>query len=189
VTVKRPWRANLGCGGQIVEGWVNIDRDFGSLMMDRARAEWLKHDLREPLPFDDGQLAFAVMHHVLDLFEPDDAYEVLVECRRVIRPGGTLRVSLADVERAIEAAETIDDAWFAPLGRQFASVQHALDNYLRLDGQRKMFLTRTLTAHLLQSAGFTPFVVAYRHTTADDDERILDLDTRPEESIWLEGRA
>jgi ubiquinone/menaquinone biosynthesis C-methylase UbiE len=168
---------------------VNIDRDFGSLMMDRARAEWLKHDLREPLPFDDGQLAFAVMHHVLDLFEPDDAYEVLVECRRVIRPGGTLRVSLADVERAIEAAETIDDAWFAPLGRQFASVQHALDNYLRLDGQRKMFLTRTLTAHLLQSAGFTPFVVAYRHTTADDDERILDLDTRPAESIWLEGRA
>lgn len=184
-------RANLGCGGQLAMGWTNIDRVDPRTPQSRVEPYplFLRRDMRtESLPFADDEVGYAVCHHVLDLFLADDAIEFLKECHRVIRPTGVLRISVADTLGAIDAAERIDDEWFAPIGDHWANVQNALDHYLDLGGARKMFLTTTLVAHLLQGAGFVPYVVAYKHTLCSD-VGIVDLDTRPNESIWLEGVA
>lgn len=174
------FRANFGCGGQVADGWTNIDKGCGPGI-------WCA-DLRDKLPFDNGQLDYAVCHHVLDLFTADEAFAFLEECFRVISPGGTLRISVANMRGAIAAAETFDDGFFVGLGKDYATVQAALDEFVYLGGARKMFLTSTLVARLLQGAGFEAFVTSYGYTLSKHQE-IVKLDTRKGESLWLEGVA
>lgn len=75
-------KLNLGCGRDIREGWVNIDRCPGPGV--------LVHDLREPLPFPDDSaeyiLAADVLEHILEW------EKVVKDCHRVLRPGGLLEV-------------------------------------------------------------------------------------------------
>ncbi|MEM9703666.1 MAG: class I SAM-dependent methyltransferase, partial [Planctomycetota bacterium] len=57
----------------------------------------LAHDLRDPLPFEDGAYDFVYHSHVLEHFRPADVPAFLSECRRVLRPGGVLRVVVPDL--------------------------------------------------------------------------------------------
>lgn len=72
-------RLNLGCGGDVREGWVNVDRFSGPGVV---RAEL------EDLPFPDGAadevLASHVLEHVVDFAK---AWR---EIHRVLRVGGVL---------------------------------------------------------------------------------------------------
>ena len=78
-------RYNLGCGGDILPGWVNVDvcLDLG------PRIEvW---DLDEhPWPFPAGTAseirAFDIFEHV------DDPVGFMVECHALLEPGGPLRI-------------------------------------------------------------------------------------------------
>jgi SAM-dependent methyltransferase len=55
-------------------------------------------DLRARLPFADGS-ADAVYHsHVLEHLERGQAAAFLAECRRVLKPGGVLRIAVPDLE-------------------------------------------------------------------------------------------
>ena len=84
-------RLHLGCGRIALEGWVNVDL-FGS----RADLVW---DLRRPIPFPD-ESASAVFHeHLLEHLPVPVAVGFLRECRRVLAPGGILRVVVPDFEK------------------------------------------------------------------------------------------
>lgn len=83
--VSRP-RLNLGCGGDILRGWVNVDKFPGpgvDLVMDLEESPW---------PWDTGSIdevrSFRLFNHML-LWEP-----ALLECARVLRRGGTLDVNV-----------------------------------------------------------------------------------------------
>jgi predicted SAM-dependent methyltransferase len=68
---------------------VNVDLE--------APAADLHADLRRPLPFDDGQAALIFCEHFIEHIRRDDALNFLRECRRVLRPGGRLRLSTPDL--------------------------------------------------------------------------------------------
>lgn len=53
-------------------------------------------DLLEGLPFADGSTPWIHAFHVLEHLDLHEARAFLVECRRVLRPGGRLRVSTPD---------------------------------------------------------------------------------------------
>lgn len=53
-------------------------------------------DLLRRLPFEDRSLAVIVAFHVLEHLDIHEARRFLVECLRVLRPGGVLRVSTPD---------------------------------------------------------------------------------------------
>lgn len=82
-------KLNLGCGDVPLEGWVNID-----LESDKAD---LKHDLTRPLPYEDGSVDFVYSEHFIEHLTAEEGLSLLKECRRVLKPGGVLRVATPDL--------------------------------------------------------------------------------------------
>lgn len=82
-------RLHLGCGKRIFPGWINVD-GFESAGVD------LRWDLRSRLPFENGAAQMIYSEHLLEHLEPDDAEALLAECRRLLSPGGRIRVGVPD---------------------------------------------------------------------------------------------
>jgi ubiquinone/menaquinone biosynthesis C-methylase UbiE len=81
-------KIHLGCGERYFPGWVHVDvRLF----------EHVDHvcDIRS-LPFPDGHADLLYACQVLEYFDREEAVDVLTEWKRVLRPGGVLRLSVPD---------------------------------------------------------------------------------------------
>jgi predicted SAM-dependent methyltransferase len=83
---------NLGCGGRFHEAWINLDY----APQDRRV---LRHDLREPLPFADESFETIYHSHVLEHLRRDRGRALILECFRVLEPGGILRIAVPDLEK------------------------------------------------------------------------------------------
>lgn len=89
-----PLRLNLGAGLTVVPGWLALDLQGGDL-------PW---DLTSGIPAGDGTCSHVYCSHVLEhLLYPDQVDALLSECRRVLEPGGFLRVVVPDVRQVLEA--------------------------------------------------------------------------------------
>jgi predicted SAM-dependent methyltransferase len=86
---------NLGCGSRFHPDWVNLDLYPSS----RAVQQW---DLQNELPFPDGSFDVVYHSHVLEHFSQQNGLRFLERCRKVLRPGGILRVVVPDLERIVE---------------------------------------------------------------------------------------
>lgn len=84
-------KLNLGCGERFRPDWINVDH--------RARPPYvIGHDLLKPLPFPDNHFDFVYSSHVLEHFSQSDGARLLVEQYRVLKPGGTVRCVVPDLE-------------------------------------------------------------------------------------------
>ena len=85
-------KLNLGCGERFLPNWVNCDFQSKSPSV-------LAHDLRNPLPFPKDSFQVVYHSHVLEHLKPTDARKILLECHRVLTPGGLLRTVIPDLEQ------------------------------------------------------------------------------------------
>lgn len=82
-------RLHLGCGSARLEEWINIDiRPYPGV--DRVL------DVRQGLPFDGAAYIFA--EHFIEHFDLDEGIALLRECRRVLAPGGVLRLTTPNLD-------------------------------------------------------------------------------------------
>jgi SAM-dependent methyltransferase len=83
---------NLGCGSRYHPDWINID-------VTPHGPEVIQHDLSRGIPLPD--VSCDVVYHaaVLEHLRPADAAIFLMECRRVLKPSGIMRVGVPDLER------------------------------------------------------------------------------------------
>jgi ubiquinone/menaquinone biosynthesis C-methylase UbiE len=107
-------KLNLGCGSQVVDGWVNVDYALGARLMRvplfsmlnrRIRLfsmDWdsriFIHDLRERFPWEGSSVDKIYSSHTLEHLSKEDGRNFLRECFRVLRPGGVLRIVVPDLE-------------------------------------------------------------------------------------------
>jgi predicted SAM-dependent methyltransferase len=82
-------RLHIGSGPLALPGWVNIDnRPYPGV--DRV------HDVTEGLPFHNVQFIFA--EHFIEHLDLHQAMDIFLECRRVLRDDGVLRLSTPNLD-------------------------------------------------------------------------------------------
>jgi predicted SAM-dependent methyltransferase len=82
---------NLGCGHRFHKDWINIDFVSHS---PHVRSE----NLKKGIPLDTGSIDMVYHSHLLEHFEKAKAVSFLLECHRVLKVGGILRVVVPDLE-------------------------------------------------------------------------------------------
>lgn len=90
---------NLGAGGHAAPD--DVRGDLREIQVDISAPADVIADLRE-LPFDDDHAAAVYCAHVIEHFEECHLVDLVREWRRVLKPGGTLRVRCPDVQSAAQ---------------------------------------------------------------------------------------
>ena len=83
---------NLGCGSRYDNTWTNID--FVS-----SNSNVIAHNLVSGIPCEENSFDVVYHSHVLEHFTKDDGNKFLMECYRVLKPGGIIRIAVPDLER------------------------------------------------------------------------------------------
>ena len=86
---KQP-RLNVGCGHNVLHGWLNVDLQggrHGTVFMDATR-RW---------PLDENSFDAILCEHTIEHMSKDAGAHLLAEAFRVLRPGGQIRVVTPDL--------------------------------------------------------------------------------------------
>lgn len=175
-------RLNWGCGAHVAPGWINSDvkPDTG---VD------LVADIREGLPLESGSIDYAVSIHALPEFTYPELVPVLEELRRVLVPGGTLRLALPDLRRGIDAYLAGNADYFKVGPEEVSSLGGRFAVQMTWYGYSRSLFTADFAAELLEQAGFVEIRECAYGVTASGIPEIVELDNREDESLFVEGRA
>jgi len=148
-------KLHLGCGTHRLDSWINIDFHPAQLAMD----------VRWGLPFPDASVAFAFMAHTLEHFYYQEALQIAKDIRRVLQPGGVLRVVVPDIEKCLRAYVENDAEFFESRDKTWTwwpECSTRLESFLSYAGVGSWFGFRShkygydyeTLRHLLLDAGF-----------------------------------
>jgi predicted SAM-dependent methyltransferase len=141
---------HLGSGDRIKEGWVNIDLH---------PAADLTLDLRERLPFAENTFRIIYSEHLLEHFDyPRDITRLLLECYRVLEPGGIHSLAVPDGEPVLRSY-TIKREEPAriklPANLSWCRTHMDCINYfMRQNGEHRWSYDEETMRQLLESVGF-----------------------------------
>lgn len=145
-------------------------------------------DIRAGLPFAADSFDVIVSIHAL----PEIAYHhmdgVLSELYRILAPGGTLRISLPDMDKAIQAylAKDVDYFFLIPDGAS-GTISGKMITQLLWYGQSRTLFTWDFIRELLQRNGFISINLCNFQQSTSRHHGITDLDDREIESLFVEG--
>src|SRR6266481_4402073 len=93
-------KLHLGCGGQYLKGYVNIDYSQENHTTVTIKADKYA-DLRE-LSYPNGSVAEIRLHHVFEHFSRQWALLLLSRWREWLTPGGILRIETPDFDECVK---------------------------------------------------------------------------------------
>lgn len=82
-------RLNLGCGSDVKEGWVNVDKFPANSTVVQADFP--------ALPFSENSADEILLSHVLEHFGFKDGQTLCTEMHRVLKPGGSAYIEVPDI--------------------------------------------------------------------------------------------
>lgn len=114
--VTSPLFLNVGSGSHPLPGFVNIDLN--------PEAD-LRHDLSKGLPYPDRAVDRVFSEHFLEHLSQAQGLAFLRECRRVLKPGGVMRIAMPDLDELVRRYSSTD--WRGD-GDMFKMGWHWVDN-------------------------------------------------------------
>ena len=196
---------NVGSGLEVAPGWINVDASPNAMLANLPRRllrmlyhfsgsrdfltadeyvarlkahRFVHHDVTRSLPFPDESVDFIFCSHFLEHLTKQEGTVVLRESCRVLRPGGVLRITVPDLEQAVDlyreghADRMLDDFFYrSEVGRL---------------AQHRYLYDFALLQNALEDAGFVDIERAeYRRGHVPD----LDvLDNRPDQTLFVEAK-
>ena len=229
---------NLGSSARVAPGWNNVDSSWLLRLARRPHLARVAHavgivspyryekltrlnrdvvcwNLRRGIPFPDASVDVVYHSHVLEHLDREDAPGFLRECRRVLKPGGFLRVVVPDLEqlarRYVEVARRLPDG--ATPDEHAAAVDELFDQMVtlvpRLRAQRppavrlletvfvgntrrsgemhRWMYDRHSLGRLLADAGFVGMETLDESTSRIEGWTGFRLDTEPDGSPYKPG--
>jgi SAM-dependent methyltransferase len=173
-------RLNWGCGRHPAPGWINSDRK-------QALGIDISCDIRDGLPLPDGGLDYIVSIHALPEVAYPDLVPVLGELRRVLLPGGVLRLGLPNLNRAVDAYRGGDRSFFVIPDEDARSLGSKLITQLVWYGFSRTMFVPEFAIELLLHAGFSEAREVQIGQTLSVYPEIVTLDDRPAESFFVEA--
>lgn len=173
-------KLNWGCGGDARPGWINSDKG-NHPSID------LVADIRDGLPLDTDSIGYAVSVHALPEIPYPDLVPALQELRRVLEPGGVLRLALPDIDRGIKAYHEGDRDYFLIPDEDARSVGSKFILQMIWYGYTRTLFNYEFTAELLERAGFTTIHRCDYRETKSAFPDIVELDNRERESFFVEA--
>ncbi len=173
-------RLNWGCGEDPRPGWVNSD------LRDAPGVD-ITCDIREGLPVEDGWFDYVVSIHALPMIRYPDLVPVLAELRRVLKPGGVLRLGLPDVEKGIHALLRGDREYFLVPDEEVRSLGGKFVVQMLWYGWSMTMFTSDFIEELLIKAGFRNVVHCRYGQSSSSLAGIVELDDREAESLFVEA--
>jgi predicted SAM-dependent methyltransferase len=110
-------KLNLGCWDRIIPGFINIESQ------DIPGVD-IVADVKNLKMFEDSTVELIYASHVIAYFDQFEIIDVFAEWKRVLRPGGTLRVSTPNLLSLISIYEmslSVDKIKGPLYGRMFGS--------------------------------------------------------------------
>lgn len=175
-----PRRLNWGCGATGEPGWINSDVKRGHLVH-------LPYDIRDGLPVRDASFDYAVSIHALQEIPLPDIPLALGELRRVLRPGGVLRLGLPDLDRGVDAYRRGDASYFEVPDEDAADPGAKLVVQLLWYGYSRSLFTWGFARESLERAGFRRVIRCRFRETPSGHRGIVELDDRERETLFVEA--
>ncbi len=209
-------RVNVGCGQTPVPGWRNFDNSLTvqiskfpflpsllyrlklikdqqyqfSLVARDKSIEWA--NATKKLPLESGSVEVVYSSHMIEHLDRSEALLFLKEVKRVLRPGGFLRLAIPDIRKQVQKyIENGDADEFIAQTQITQPRAKTFMERLRLQmvGQRNhqwMYDGKSLT-NLLTTNGFVNATEVPAGETRIPNPRPLDLFEREDESAYVEA--
>jgi SAM-dependent methyltransferase len=207
-------RINMGCGLRPTPGWRNFDNsltvrlshvpgftwalsilrrsDEHAKLMALCRSGTVEYATAQRIPAQTGTADVIYSSHMLEHLHPRDARLFLAEVKRVLRPGGIIRLALPDLEMIVRAYIAHGDADTMVESTLLATpVCSGVLGKLRflVVGNRHhlwMYDGRSL-CRLLAACGFSEATVMSAGSTRIPYASPLDLNERADQSVYVEA--
>jgi len=174
-------RVNWGSAFDQFEGWWASDID------DHGQDH--VGDILDGLPLADGSVEILVANHALQMLAYTDVRSTLAEFVRVVAPGGVVRVIVGDIfgaAGAVAAYRRGDPGWFPIVDEAEPTLGGKLSAYSTWYSAARTLFTAGWLQNLLEEHGCEAAVA--EHGFSFFSAASTELDTRPSESIFVEGR-
>lgn len=171
-------KLHLGCGGNIIPNWINID-------LDSPNAD--RHcDLTHPLPFKDASVDYVFTEHFIEHITRLQAVILLKECRRVMKSGAVIRISTPDLKWLVNQYSLGQIDEWADLGWLPSTPCQLINEGMRSWSHQFLYDLDELTS-ILKESGFQDVRAVNRHES--DHATLRNLECRPwHNEIIIEAR-
>jgi predicted SAM-dependent methyltransferase len=152
-----------------------------------ARAHGVRFGSATRLSFPDGSADVIYACHMLEHLSRAASARFFHECRRVLAPGGILRIVVPDLALAVGAYDHDGDADALVERLMLADERRGIGKVIRFNGHRWMYDGESLRRRL-EETGFRDVSVLPAGETTIDDPGELNLREREEDSVYVEAR-
>lgn len=205
----------LHCGSarELARGWVNTDQRHleawdetatapGRLARIQGDLHYLEFDSREPYPFEDGSFEWAHAEHFIEHLKLEEVIGWLTDVRRVLKPGGHVRLSTPDLRRYVEGYLDRGNGFFEEHRRRLSGMRVFKDagvpdrpgwmvNQIFFRWGHKWIFDFEEIRFAAEQAGFDPAGVIQRSFGEGSVGEVaaMDIPSRDDESIYVELTA
>jgi SAM-dependent methyltransferase len=209
-------RVNIGCGMTPTAGWQNFDNSFSLKLSKYPRFSSVLYRLKlisshqmeyisfcktnnikwadatKRIPLSNGSAEIVYSSHMLEHLDKNEASLFLSEAKRVLKPGGIIRLVLPDLAKSIAGYNQHKDAdSFIESTLMCVPNPRSFSQRLRtaIVGNRHhlwMYDGHSLSKLLLANGFVNPQILASGETNITEPKP-LDLNEREEESVYIEA--